>query len=118
MVLKPLVMVLMLKISPSSTSFPACVASHGGRGSKSSSSNRVLNAVMATCDISCVADHMLLSLSAVDDVPQILACLVGGFILTGKHCSVYIFLHHQIPNKLSPLAPYKYMVGTCMCIFE
>ncbi|CAL9162632.1 unnamed protein product [Musa hybrid cultivar] len=92
MVLKPLVMVLMLKISASSTSFPACVASHGGRGSKSSSSNRVLNAAMATCDIPCVADHMLLSLSAIDDVPQILACLVGGFILTdvaGNHRSLY-----------------------------
>ncbi|CAL9178822.1 unnamed protein product [Musa hybrid cultivar] len=96
MVLKPLVMVLMLKISPSSTSFPACVASHGGRGSKSSSSNRVLNAAMATCDIiPCVADHMLLSLSAIDDVPQILACVVGGFILTeklyvaGNHRSLY-----------------------------
>ncbi|URE03825.1 Dynamin family [Musa troglodytarum] len=51
MVLRPLVMVLILKISPSSTSFPACVASHGGRGSNGSSSNTVLNAAMATCDI-------------------------------------------------------------------
>lgn len=40
-----------------------------------------------------VADHMLLSLSALDeDVPQILACLVGRFILTGKLCSINIFM--------------------------
>ncbi|CAL9095560.1 unnamed protein product, partial [Musa textilis] len=92
MVLRPLVMVLILKISPSSTSFPACVASHGGREGNSSSSNTVLNAAMATCDTHCVAEYMLLSLSVVDeDVPQILACLLGRFILTGKLCSIYIF---------------------------
>ncbi|URE03820.1 Dynamin family [Musa troglodytarum] len=93
MVLRPLVMVLILKISPSSTSFPACVASHGGRGSNGSSSNTVLNAAMATCDIHHVAEYMLLSLSVVDeDVPQILACLLGRFILTdvaGNHRSLY-----------------------------
>ncbi|URE03817.1 Dynamin family [Musa troglodytarum] len=62
----------------------ACVASHGGRGSNGSSSNTVLNAAMATCDIHHVAEYMLLSLSVVDeDVPQILACLLGRFILTG-----------------------------------
>ncbi|CAD5171946.1 unnamed protein product [Musa acuminata subsp. malaccensis] len=53
MVLRPLVMVLMLKTSPSSPGFPACVASHGGRGSNSSSSNTALNATTATCDIPC-----------------------------------------------------------------
>ncbi|RWV90631.1 hypothetical protein GW17_00047153 [Ensete ventricosum] len=44
MVLRPLVMVLMLKMSPSSTGFPACGARHGGRGCNSSGGNTALNA--------------------------------------------------------------------------
>ncbi|URE02057.1 Dynamin family [Musa troglodytarum] len=60
MVLRPLVMVLMLKMSPCPTGFPARVASHGGRGSNSSSSNTALNATTATCDVPCSGPYAAL----------------------------------------------------------